>query len=108
MAYVKRFKNGNINIRFDKYDLGLIEAGEASPIVIFLNALDEVDTYLCGDEFCLSYWSMAIFLYSFYSDRLFLVDYSDLQILKAGKTLKLKAIVPNKDQAKAIEKYFSN
>lgn len=87
---VTRFKNGNINVRLDA-----IGADDARAYEAMVMELDAVDTYPVGDEFCLGNSAMGMHFYSYYSDRIYVFNMADLDVLKAGKTVKLFACVPD-------------
>ena len=97
-----RFKNGNINVRFDRSDIEDIRAGHVSDFEVFLVTLDWVDTSLIGDEYCIGNSAMGVTLYSAYSDKVFRFNMGDLSKLRAGKTVKLYATEPTADDRELI------
>jgi hypothetical protein len=99
-----RFKNGNCNIRFSPDDIADIKSGKLSDIEILFFKMEKLDLYFFGEQFCISNFTMGILIYSAYSGKLFLLDYSDIdKYLLTGKTLKLKAFRPDADQQKIID-----
>lgn len=98
-----RFKNGNINVRFDKDELDGIRAGKTGAFETLTWELEAVDTYLIGEEFCLSNYAMGVTFYSYYSNRVFVFNMGDLETLTEGKTVKLYASVPSECDREMIE-----
>ena len=92
-----RFKNGNIHVRFNKDTIDSIKAGHENNIVYLLWAVDEVDTYMIGEEFCLSNYDMGIRLYNCNQDKAYTVSYTEAEKLMEGKTLILRAQKPTGD-----------
>lgn len=90
-----RFKNGNINVRFDKDELDSIRAGKTGAFETLTRELDAVDTYLIGEEFCIGNFAMGVHFYSCYSDRMFMFNKAWLDELMAGKTVRLYAYAPD-------------
>lgn len=101
----QRFKNGNCNIRFSPDDIADIKSGKLSDIEILSFKMENLDLYFFGEQFCISNYTMGVLIYSAYSDKLFLLDFSDIEkYLMTGKTLKLKAFEPDAEQREIIEK----
>ena len=92
-----RFKNGNIHVRFFPETIEDIKAGGENNIVRLLWAVDAVDTYMIGEEFCLSNYDMGIRLYNCNQDKAYTVSYTEAEKLMEGKTLILKAEKPTGD-----------
>ena len=101
-----RFKNGNINIRFYKETIDDIKANKFSDIDCLSFALEKVDCYFVGKEFCISNYDMGILIYSVYSDKAFILAFSELEKLIAGKTLKLYAHNPDNEEREQIQYYL--
>src|SRR5574344_693305 len=100
----QRFKNGNLNIRFSPDEIVDIKAGTYSQIELLSWKLDNFDTYFIGEEYCLSNYAMGSTLYSYYSDKVFILDFSDIDsILMTGGTLKLYATEPTPEDREQIE-----
>ena len=92
----KRYKNGNITVKFSPDDIASIRTGRVSDIEILSYILESVDCYFVGDNFCLSNYDMGCLIYSAYSDKMFILAFSDLEnILMSGKTLRLYARTPD-------------
>ena len=99
----QRFKNGNINVRFSPEEIEDINAGKNSGAEILCWKLDMFDTVPIGETYCLSNFTTGHTFYSYYSDRVFIVDWSDLHnVLMQGKTLKLYAMVPDETDIEII------
>ena len=82
---IKRFKNGNMNVKIN------LEKGDEI-LESFLSAVYDYDCEVWGDEFCISNFEMGICLYSWYTDMKYIVSYTDLDELEKGKTIKLYGI----------------
>ena len=101
-----RFKNGNINIKFSKYQLEDIKKDRFSAIECLSWILSDCDCDFIGDEYCLSNWEMGATIYSWYSDKVFILNFSDIDnVLMKGKTLKLYATNPTEDDRELINNY---
>lgn len=85
-----RFSNGNIHIHG-----GVDNTLHESTLIQLLWELENVDTYLIGEEYCISNWDMGITVYSYYSDLVYTIAYSQLRRLEEGKTLILKGMKPS-------------
>lgn len=95
MADVKRFKNGNLNIRFTNEEIEDIISGHVSEMEILVWSLEDEDTYPIGEEFCLSNYAMGCRLYSYYADKVYILNFQDFgNVLLKGKTLKLIGYEP--------------
>lgn len=92
----REFKNGNINIKFFKENIEDLKSGKFSDIELLSFALDDVDTYFVGSEFCLSNYEMGTMLYNCRIDKIYILAFSELEKLASGKTLKLYARKPDK------------
>lgn len=100
---ITEFKNGNLNIKFEKEDFTEME--KESNLVILLWALEWKDTYLIGDDFCLSNYDMGCMLYNCRRDLVYILSFSKLdEITKSGLTMKLYARIPDKWDRENIEK----
>ena len=75
---IKRFKNGNMNVKINlENDDDILES--------FLSAVGDYDCELWGDEFCISNFEMGFCLYSFYTDMKYIVSYNNLDKLKKAE-----------------------
>jgi hypothetical protein len=100
----QRFKNGNLNIRFSPDEIQDTKAGKYSSIELLSDKLDNFDTYFIGDEYCLSNYTMGSTLYSSYADKVFILDFSDIDnVLMTGDTLKLYSMKPTSEDREIIE-----
>ena len=85
--YVKRFKNGNFNVKLEKN-----EELHDGVLVHLIWALYDNDCTLFGDEYCLgNAVGMAVDMYCYYNDKLVTIPYPLLDDLEKGKTIKLHA-----------------
>ena len=100
----QRFNNGNLNIRFSPDEIQDTKVGKYSMIELLSWKLDKFDTTIIGDKYCLSNYTMGCTLYSCYADKVFILDFSDIDnILMEGHTLKLYAAKPTQDDREIIE-----
>lgn len=100
----KRFNNGNLNIRFSPDEIQDIKAGKYSPIELLSCKLEAFDTTFIGEQYCLSNYTMGCTLYSYYADKVFILDFSDIDnILMEGRTLKLYATKPTQEDREIME-----
>lgn len=84
---VKRFKNGNFNVKLDGH-----ESPHESALVNLIWALQDNDCQLFGDEYCLgNAIGMAVDMYCYYTDMVVTIPYRALDDLENGKTVKLYA-----------------
>jgi len=88
---VKRFKNGNLNVKFFQENIEDCKKGKFSDIELLSFALKDVDCYIVGEQFCLSNYAMGCLIYNAYMDCIYILNFNDLDILLQGKTLKLYA-----------------
>jgi len=106
--YIKEFKNGNINIKFNADILEDIKSGHTSIIEVLAYTLDSLDCYIIGEEFCLSNYDMGVLVYNLYSDKIYILSFGDVyNKLSDGQTIKLYAADPTEDEREEIEKYFN-
>lgn len=100
----QRFKNGNLNIRFSPDEIQDIKVGKYSTIELLSWKLNKFDTTFIGDKYCLSNHTMGSTLYSGFADKVFILDFSDIDnVLMTGDTLKLYASKPTQEDRKIIE-----
>lgn len=100
----QRFKNGNLNIRFSPDEIADIEAGNYSAIELLSWKLGRFDTCFIGEQYCLSNYTMGCTLYSCHADKVFILDFSDIDsVLMEGGTLKLYASKPTPEDREQIE-----
>lgn len=86
MIEARRFKNGNIHVK------GTPDPDtRESTLIQVLWALDEVDTYLIGEEWSAGNWDCGITVYSYYEDKCYdILEGYDVNKIEEGKTLILK------------------
>lgn len=87
----KRFKNGNINIKWFYENIQDCKVGKFSDIELLSFSLESVDCYIVGEQFCLSNYAMGCMIYNAHMDCIYILDFADLDKLLTGKTLKLYA-----------------
>ena len=102
---IKEFKNGNIHIKLecDLLDNDRIDDNEL--FVELVEGLSMIDTYLFDDIYSFGNFECAIDLINIRINKAYtiLLGY-DIGLLKAGKTLILKAYNPTREQLEQIEK----
>ena len=96
---VKRFKNGNFNVKMEESDFN-----RESTLVNLIWALQEKDCNIFGEEYCMDNTEMAIDMYCYYTDMIVRIPYRVLNDLESGKTVKLYAHKPNEYEVKEIER----
>lgn len=100
----KRFKNGNINVKLDADTIARWRKGLLHAMETLLNELENVDTYMIGEEFNLGNSAVGITVYSYYADKCYTVNLdSDLDTILDGKTLKLYARDPDENDREILE-----
>lgn len=101
----QRFKNGNLSIRFSPDEIADIKAGKYSAIELLNGKLGRFDTCFIGEQYCLSNYTTGCTLYSYYVDKVFVLDFSDIDnVLMEGDTLKLYARKPEDEDREQIER----
>lgn len=106
-GFIIEFQNGNFNIKFSDDAIKNISAGRFSDIECLSWLFDSLDTYFVGDHFCLSNYDMGALLYNYYSDKCYILVFSDIEnVLMQGKTLKLYSFEPSEDDRQEIEIYL--
>lgn len=91
-----------------KYQDDTIESAKKDELCTFSNVLDEVDTYIIGDEFCLSNYAMGCLLYNYYSDLCYIFNLDYLDTLKNGEAVTLLGHTPDNDEREEINSYFGD
>ena len=105
-------KNDNIveltnNDLVIKYDNDTIQEAEKDEMLTFSEVIWCLDTNIIGDAFCLSNYEMGIMLYNGYSDKCYIVSYTDLEKIKAGEKVTLSAYDPDDYDREAIEREYA-
>ena len=101
---IKEFKNGNVHIKLE-CDLKEYERiSDNGLLVELIDSLFMVDTYAFGDSYCFGNSETGIDFINIRINKTYtlLLGY-DINLLKAGKTLILKAYTPNNEQLEEIE-----
>jgi hypothetical protein len=105
-------KNDNIielvnNDLVIEYDNDTIQEAARDELLIFSDVIGWLDTNIIGDAFCLSNYEMGIMLYNGYSDKCYIVSFTDLEKIKAGEKVTLHAYDPDEDDREAIEREYA-
>jgi len=90
-----------------QYDDDTIQNAARDEMLIFSDVIGWLDTNIIGEEFCLSNYDMGIMLYNCYSDKCYIVSFSDLEKIKAGEKVTLCAYDPDDDDREAIEREYA-
>jgi hypothetical protein len=90
-----------------EYDNDTIQAAGKDELLTFSEVLFWLDTNIIGEEFCLSNFDMGIMLYNCYSDKCYIVSFTDLEKIKAGEKVVLSAYDPDEDDREAIEREYA-
>lgn len=98
------FNNDNIHIKLSRESLDDYRQGKFSDIELISFALEDVDTYIIGEQYCLSNWDMGCTLYNCNRDKVYILSFKALEeVLMQGKTLILKAHTPDETDREIIE-----
>lgn len=97
---IKEFKNGNINLKFDR---DLLEDAKKDELLTLSSLLNEIDCYFIGETYCLSNYETGHTIYNCYSDLVYIFPWAALEELKAGKTVKLYARKPDEADREIVE-----
>lgn len=98
-GYIKEFNNHNINLRITNDQTNISDIEKLS----FL--LDSLDCYFIGEEFCLSNYDMGIMIYNSYSDKCYIIAFSEIEKAQE-KTIKLHAFEPGEEERAAINEFL--
>jgi len=90
-----------------QYDDDTIQNAARDEMLTFSEVLFWLDTNIIGEEFCLSNYDMGIMLYNCYSDKCYIVSFSDLEKIKAGEKVTLYAYDPDEDDRETIEREYA-
>jgi hypothetical protein len=101
----KRFKNGNLNIRFSPYEIEKINDKRYHEREVFAWALEEMDTYIIGYEHCVGNYTMGMLLYNYHDDKCYEFICTNFETLMEGKTIKLYAYNPHEYERKLIKEF---
>ena len=103
---IREYRNGNITIKFD---LTCEIREKSSDIEIAAWLLDSLDTYIIGDQFCLSNYDMGCMLYNLHSDYVYILSFSELdKAYNTGNVLRLYARRPDANDRETIAAYFED
>ena len=87
--------NYNVSVQFDSDELEDIRNHKYDFVECLFWALDWVDTVPLGEQFVSGYRN-CVLLYSYYSGKVFMLDFADAEdILMGGKSLTLIAREPS-------------
>lgn len=96
---IKELGNNNLVI---EYDSDTMEEARKDEMLTFSEVIGGLDTYIVGEPFCISNFDMGILLYNSYSDRCYIISYSELERIKAGEKVELTAIAPTEEDRETI------
>ena len=95
-----QFKNGNINLRIPKEDL---EDFKKDQVLYLLELLSWNNCDFIGDTYCLNNFETGHTIYNWYMDCTYIFPWRDLEMLAAGKMVKLYAHPVSEDEREIIE-----
>lgn len=101
---IKRFKNDNFNVRFEKNYRACLETSNC--FVRLLWDLDSANTdfYMIGEEWSAGNYDIGITLYNAYTGLFYNVLYNSISdAITSGKTLKLYGHQPDADELDLID-----
>lgn len=100
----KRFKNGNLTVRFDHDIIEQVNAGTVSPVEALSWELEGKGCYFIGESYCLSNYEEGATVYNCFSDVCYVVNFTDVAaVLMAGKTMRLYARTPDETDREIME-----
>ncbi len=100
----KRFKNGNINVKLSEETIEKWRKGLFHVMETLFNELENVDTYMVGEQFNLGNSAVGITVYNCNQDKCYTVNLDrDIATLLDGKTLKLYAREPDENDREILE-----
>ena len=101
---VKRFKNNNFNVRFDKDYRACLETGNCFARLLWDLDAENTDFYMVGDEWCAGNFDMGITLYNAYTGLCYNVLYNVISdAITNGKTIKLYGHKPDAGELDLID-----
>lgn len=90
-----------------EYDADTIQDAAKDDLLTFWDVISWMDTNIIGEEFCISNYEMGLMLYNDYSDKCYIVSFTDLERIKAGEKVTLSAYDPGEDDREAIEREYA-
>lgn len=102
---IKEFANGNLNIKYTPED---IEQSKKDTMLVLAEILSSLDCYFVGDDFSLGNYAMGHMVYNAHSDFMYLFAWNHIDNLMHGKTVKLYASRPDKDDRELLWKEFQD
>lgn len=96
-----QFRNGNLNLRISKEDL---EDFNKDQVLFLSDLLCWLDCEFVGETFCLNNFETGHIIYNSYMDCWYMFNWSELDILANGYTLKLEANEMNEDIREIVNK----
>lgn len=96
-----QFRNGNLNLKISKEDL---EDFNKDQVLFLSDLLFWLDCEFVGETFCLNNFETGHIIYNSYMDCWYIFNWSELDILANGYTLKLEANEMNKGIREIVDK----
>ena len=96
-----QFKNGNLNLRIPSDEL---DEFNKDRVFYISNLLWWMNCEFVGETFCLSNYRTGHLIYNSYMDCCYIFDWSDLEALASGKSVKLYARPVSEDDREVIER----
>jgi hypothetical protein len=102
----REYGNCNITYKPSREDMETATMHHCSNLEVFLDNLFWLDTYVIGEEFCLSNYDSGCLLYNCYSDVTYILSFTELDdCFRTGKTLRLYARKIDDDTREYIEEW---
>lgn len=96
--------NSRISFSFTEEEIEKIKNGTLSDIECIVFELEKLEIGFISDNQCINNYEMGAILYDAYTDRVFLLNFSDIDnVLMKGETLTLEGKEPTKDDRCNIE-----
>ena len=96
-----QFRNGNLNIRTGKEDL---EDFNKDQVLFLSDLLCWLDCEFIGETFCLNNFEIGHIIYNAYMDCWYIFNWTDLDKLAEGKSVKLFAREVTSEDRELIER----
>ena len=91
MRGLKRFKNGNLHIKFCDEDMQILKKHRDMDIEMLFGVLCDNGCEIVGDEFCIDNYNMGCLIHDHYNENDFILNFRDLDnMIDNKKTIILK------------------
>ena len=101
---IKRFRNGNFNVRFDKDYRACLENSNCFIRLLWDLDSENTDFHMIGEEWCAGNDETGITLYNYYTGLCYNVLHNSIHdAITSGQTLKLYGRKPDADELDLID-----